>query len=870
VQLLCLAAGAAHAAGTDEFFESKVRPVLAQNCYACHTDTRSGGLRLDSAEAIQKGGKSGPPIVPGKPDESLLIQAIRQTHERLKMPPGRKLKEEEIAAITDWVKSGAVWPAGAPKAPASPPYVITAQQRAFWSFQPVHKPAVPEVKDKAFVRSPIDAFVLSKLEAKGLKPARPADKRVLIRRATLDLTGLPPAPEEVDAFLKDQSADAFAKVVDRLLASPRYGERWGRYWLDVARYSDDKLNSTAEEPYPNAFRYRDWVIQAFNRDMPYDLFVKSQIAGDLLKSDDPLAYQPGLGFYALSPEMQDERVDATTRGFLGLTVACAQCHDHKFDPIPQKDYYSLQGVWSSTELTQVPLAPKDVVEKWDGQKKAIDKLQERLKSFTDEQTDQLGGILAGQTARFLLASRKLAPDTDLDRETLERMTQYLSSSQKEHPFLKRWFELAAKNAPQAEFEAAAREFQAKVEEVNEEKHLVDEKNKIKLGLNPSRNAMSQADLFSLSIEHYNLWRDLFAASQKDAGGARRTPDGVFYYGSGKIDRFLSGEWKRRLESLKSELAELKKALPPQYPFLQTIKDRPNPSDVRLAIRGDVNNRGDLVPRHMPSILCESDPKPFTKGSGRLELAEGIADPQNPLTARVIVNRIWQHHFGRGIVETASNFGANGSRPTHPELLDYLASRLVENKWSIKAVHREIMLSAVYGLSAEEIAANQAVDPDNRMLWRANWQRMDAETLRDALLFVSGNLDLQEGGAPAALDEKNKRRTVYGFVSRRKLDPMLALFDFPNPNSTSEARVVTNVPLQRLFLMNSTFVEEQAAGLANRLSGEDAQRVRQAYRILYGRAPSDEELKLGQAFAQKSGWKEYARVLLNSNEFEWVN
>jgi hypothetical protein len=867
--LLLLAAGLAHGADPDEFFESKVRPVFATNCYTCHTEMHAGGLRLDSAEAVQKGGKSGPPIVAGKADDSLLVQAIRQTHPRLKMPPNGKLKDDEIAAIVAWVNSGAVWPKGAP-AEVKSTYTITPQQRAYWAFQPVHKPTVPAIKNTASARNAIDNFVLAKLEEKGLRPARPAEKRVLIRRATLDLTGLPPTPEEVDAFLADRSPSAFATVVDRLLASPRYGERWGRYWLDVARYSDDKLNSTQEEPYPNAFRYRDWVIQAFNRDMPYDLFVKAQIAGDLLPSDDPLQYQPGLGFYALSPEMQDERVDATTRGFLGLTVACAQCHNHKFDPIPQTDYYSLQGVFSSSELTQVPLAPKGVVAKWDAEKKAIDKVEERLKAFIAAQTDQLGGIFAGQTTRFLLASRQLAPAADLDRETLDRMTAYLANPKKDHPYLKRWFELAAQGAPPADFEAAAREFEAKVEEVNEEKHLVDEKNKIKLGLNPSRNAMSQADLFSLTIDQYNLWRDLFAPSQKDAGGALKTPDGVYYYGAQKIDRFLSGEWKHRLDSLRQEAADLKKALPPQYPFLQTIKDGANPRDIRVAIRGDVNNRGEVAPRHLPSILCAGEPKPFTKGSGRLELAEGIADPANPLTARVIANRIWQHHFGRGIVETASNFGKNGAAPSHPELLDYLAARLVENKWSIKSLHREIMLSAVYALSSEDIPANDAVDADNRLLWRANWQRMDAETLRDSLLFVSGNLDVQAGGPPVALNEKNARRAVYGFVSRRKLDPMLALFDFPNPNSTSEQRVVTNVPLQRLFMMNSSFVEDQAAGLAKRLTGDDPQRVRQAYRILYGRAPSADELQLGLAFVAKSNWNEYARVLLNSNEFEWVN
>src|SRR5215467_5230267 len=402
-----ISCGLAGAADTGEFFETRVRPVFAKNCYACHTDSKMGGLRLDSADSVQQGGKSGPAIIPGKPDESLLIQAIRYSHERLKMPPGGKLKDQEIADITEWVQSGAAWPAGSPaleSKPANTEYVITPQQRAFWSFQPVQKPALPEVKEKALVHSPIDNFVLAKLESQGLKPARPADKRILIRRASLDLIGLPPTPEEVDAFLADQSPGAFAKVVDRLLASTHYGERWGRYWLDVARYSDDKLNSTTEEIHPNAFRYRDWVIQAFNNDMPYDTFVKAQIAGDFLPSDDPLKYRPALGFYSLSPEMQDERVDATTRGFLGLTVVCAQCHNHKFDPIPQKDYYSLQGVFTSSELNKVPLAPKDVVEKWDAEKKTIDKLETKLKDFIAAQNDQLGGILANQTSRFLLAS----------------------------------------------------------------------------------------------------------------------------------------------------------------------------------------------------------------------------------------------------------------------------------------------------------------------------------------------------------------------------------------------------------------------------------------------------------------------------------
>ncbi len=584
--LAALAVTSVRGADQGEFFETKVRPVLAKNCYACHTDSRMGGLRLDSAEGISKGGNSGPAVVPGN-DDSLLLQAIRRTHQRIKMPPSGKLPDSDIAAIAEWVKNGAVWPAGAPAAVKVD--AITAEQRAFWSFLPVRKPAVPKVKDAKWARTDIDRFVLARLEAQGLKPARPADRRILIRRATLDLTGLPPSPEEVDAFLADKAPDAFAKVVDRLLASPRYGERWGRLWLDVARYSDERLNSTDPDPIANAFRYRDWVIHAFNKDMPYDVFVKAQLAGDLMPSADPLEYRAGTGFYAMSPEMQDDRVDATSRGFLGLTVACAQCHYHKFDPIPQADFYSLQGVFSSSQTKQFPLAPKDVVEKWDAQKKALDKQEAALKEFTAAQSDQLAGILAAQTARYLLASRDLAPADDLDHETLDRWKKYLANPKKDHPYLKRWMELAARNASRDEMESAAQEFQAAVESVNEEKHTVDEHNKIRLGLNPDRNAMSQADLESLAIEKYNLWHAVL--------------EGVDHYTGAKLDRFLNGEWKWRLLQLRQAAATLKKELPPQYPFLQSLQDASNPHDIRVAIRGDVNNRGDVAPRHLPSILC---------------------------------------------------------------------------------------------------------------------------------------------------------------------------------------------------------------------------------------------------------------------------
>jgi hypothetical protein len=855
-----LACGCAPAAdNSGEFFESRVRPVLAKNCYACHTNTRMGGLQLDSRENALKGGNSGPAIVPGHADQSLLVQAITQRHEKFKMPPGGKLKPDEISAIEAWINAGAVWPAGTAQ-PAAPGYVITAQQHAYWAFRPVANPAVPKVRHASWAKSPIDHFILAALESRGLEPARPADRADLIRRASFDLTGLPPTPEEVSAFAADKSPDAFAKVVDRLLSSPRYGERWGRYWLDIARYSDDRLNSTQDDPYPNAWRYRDWVIQAFDDDMPYDLFVKAQIAGDLIPTPDRAKLEPGLGFYALSPEFQDDRVDATTRGFLGLTVACAQCHDHKYDPIPTTDYYSLLGVFNNSEVSEYPLAPEDVVKTYNGEaKKAADKEKE-LKEFIDTQSSQLADILATKTARFLLAARQSEVPGGLDHRTLDRWKKYLKDPKKEHPYLKPWFE--AGDNEQALHKAAA-EFQEKVLAINAEKKLIDEKNKITLGLDPSRSDLSNASLLSLERDKYMLWRDLFEAK------------GVLHHGTDEIEEYLSGEWREHLKTLRAEAAELKRVLPAKYPFLHTLRDGQKNKPQHVYLRGDRGNPGDLVEPHFLSILSAGPPAKFQHGSGRLDLAEAIADPGNPVTARVMVNRIWQHHFGYGIVRTPSNFGELGERPTHPELLDYLARRLVENHWSIKAMHREIMLSAAYQLSTDYSAANFAADPDNRLLWRANRQRLDAESLRDALLYVSGNLDLKMGGPPERLDKpENHRRTLYGFISRRRLDPMLALFDFANPNSTSDQRMATNVPLQRLFFMNSALMAEESRTLAGRLKAEpdDSARIRKAYRLLLGREPKAQEMKLGLEFLRDSqeAWPRYTQVLLSSNEFSFVN
>jgi len=845
--LLIAAPFLAHAADP-EFFEMRVRPLLASKCYGCHAEAKSGGLRLDSREGMLEGGASGPAIKPGDPDNSLLIQAIRQTHPRLKMPPGGKLKDEEIAAVATWIKDGVVWPAGPSKAAA---YKITDAQRDFWSFRPVSAPPVPKVRDTRWPKDDVDRFILAKLEEKGLEPTRAADRRTLIRRAYLDLTGLPPSMEEVAAFERDRSADAFAKVVDRLLASPGYGERWGRYWLDIARYSDDKLNSTEDEPYPDSFRYRDWVISAFNSDMPYNQFLRAQIAGDLI--GDPEKYEAGLGFYALSPEQQDDRVDATARGFLGLTVACAQCHDHKFDPIPQSDYYSLLGIFANTSLSEYPLAPKDEVDAYKAAKKRADDKKKEIADYIKRQSDSLAEILAADTAEYMLGT----DDSRLDGETRDRWTKYLTSPDKNHPYLRAWY--AAKTAE--ERTKAAKDFQALVVTVNAEKAVIDDKNHIMVGLNPDRFDLSQANLLSLERDKFVLWEDIFGDK------------GVIHYGDGKIDRFLSGPWKERLTSLRDELSALKKQVPPDYPYLQTIEDKPKLAAQHVWLRGDRNNQGPPSPPHFLSILISGDPKPFTKGAGRLELADAITDPANPLTARVIVNRVWQHHFGQGIVRTPSNFGSQGDRPSNPELLDYLAGDFVRDGWSLKKLHRSIMLSAAYQLGDEPVQKNMTEDPDNRLIWRHDRQRLDAEALRDDLLFASGRLNTTEGGAATKIGEDNTRRTVYCFVSRRKMASDLSLFDFPNPNNTSEQRLATNVAPQRLYFMNNPWVLDQAKAFATRLSGTDDARITQAYGLLFQRIPSAEERRLGLEFlraAGDKGWTEYAQALMTSNEFQFVD
>ena len=937
-----------------EFFEMQIRPLLASKCYSCHTNSAMAALRLDSRSNLLQGGNSGPAIVPGDPEASLLIHAVRHTNEKLQMPfGGKKLLDQEIEDLVFWVKMGAPWPETTGLTAAAHRQ-IGSEERNYWAFRPLAKVSMPESGDQEWAQSPVDHFILARLREEGLSPAKAASKRTLIRRATFDLLGLPPTPEEIEDFVQDPSPAAFSKVVDRLLASPHYGERWGRHWLDVARYAEDDVRGLSQESYPNAFRYRDWVVEALNNDMPYDLFVKAQIAADLLEGEDREELLPGLGFFGLGPWYYDitvprqaraderhDRVDALTRGFLGLTVACARCHDHKFDPISTQDYYALAGVFSSSQYKEYPLVDEKVVAEYHEQEKRIGDLRSRIDEFVRTKSQELGEILARKSSRYLTAAwevfqrekrlgmipgtkpgeassggaseeeiaenreatprevvQVVADENRLDAGILQGWVDYLASRQKNHPYLKVFYSLRESGGGLEKVREVADQFQATLLFVIEEKNALEERNRRILERNkPPENArmtslpngFSTYEEFcpgcnvvveSLERDRFVLWSDLFQQNHRRLDGTWNKGGALHF--ENRLDRFLGEEWRSHLESLRARLESLEKALPERYAYLHGLSESIRPADLKLNIRGSPFDLGEAVPRHFLEVLSPGKPELFRQGSGRLQVAEAIAG--QPLTVRVIVNRIWAHHFGRPLVSTLSNFGLMGERPSHPQLLEYLASRLVEKQWSLKSLHREIMLSAVYQLSSDSVEENAAVDSDNHLFWRANRRRLDVEALRDSLLFVSGNLDTRRGGPSAELDLENTRRSLYGTVSRFQLNQLLTLFDFPAPGISSAGRNVTHVPLQKLFFLNSDLMMKLRRVLYVRLKdhapANEAAMIQRAYQLLFGRSAEESEVRLAVGFLTDSRasrppepappWEQYLQVLLSSNEFLFVD
>ena len=903
----------AAAAQTPEFFEARVRPILAAACYECHAEDAKGDLRVDSRDALLRGGESGPAIVPGNPDQSLLVQAVRQADPAApRMPKGKsKLKPEDIEVLVEWVRAGAQWPASAaaPAAPAATPRVmeITPAHRTFWSIQPLARRAVPVVKSTGWPKTDIDRFVLARLEKDGLKPVAPADKLALIRRTTLDLTGVPPTPEEVEAFLKDHSPAAFSRVVDRLLASPRYGETWGRMWLDVARYGEDDYRSLDPEgrgynPYPHAYLYRDWVIKAFNSDLPYDQFVKAQLAADLMGEAQRVRHVPALGFLGLGPWYYDngaveitraderhDRVDAVSRGFLGLTVGCARCHDHKYDPIPTTDYYAMAGVFLNTEYHEYPQAPKAVVDDFKAQEKKIEKKQELLGQYLQNESQQLAETLAFQASKYMTAAwrvtgepkdekAKVVEAQKLDHELFDRWLRFLEKPPTFYPFLKPWQEMLKSGGTEGDAKRLAGEFQDLVidvllarREVKIENDIIVAKalpgTKPKERLNKPNAFVTNDDfcpgcgleLKTMPIDRMSLWTDVFSrdleATDNSMPGVASKPGLLAFRGWG-LERQLGPDRRALIQGLRDDIAAMEKALPEPYPYVHGVHDMPTPANLKVAIRGSAYRSGPEVPRGFLSVLGTPERQTFSKGSGRLELAEAIV--RQPITARVIVNRIWKGHFGTGLVDTPSNFGWNGERPSHPELLDYLAQYFIDHGMSIKALHREILRSAVYQLSTAHDAASFDKDAGNRLYWRSNRARLSAEQLRDSVLFVAGSLENTMGGPSTTLTPLSGRRTIYGKISRYRLDDFLQLFDFPSPMQSAEKRFNTNVPLQRLFLMNSDFMQQQAERIADRVNAEvtDAARIRKAYRLVFGRTPTAAELQAGLEFLDAEPMRQY--------------
>lgn len=946
-----------------EFFERSIRPVLVESCQQCHGPLKQkAGLRLDSREALIKGGETGAAIIPGDPEKSLLIRAISYTDQDLQMPPAAKLSNAQIADLTEWIRQGAPWPEASSDAAAS-----SDLRAGFWAFQPITRTDAPTVKNNVWVKTPVDAFILAKLESKNLSPAPPTDKGTLLRRVTYDLIGLPPTPEEVDAFLSDESPEAFENVVERLLASPHFGERWARHWLDVVAYAETDGHEYDVEK-PNAWRYRDYVVRALNDDLPYDRFMTEHFAGDQIDcrlGSDGQQNEAilGTGFYYLgevlnSPvdsdqalaDRTDRQIDVISKAFLGLTVSCARCHYHKSDPISQEDYYALAGILRSSRVRQASidsperaafqrlraaqiLANDAELGEWRCRAEA----EAAAASVTEAETtahypgasedpgvkiyEDFDGALkhdwktAGAAFENGVGPKPVSEFQMMRGNKLARDggRGYLSSgrvSDRQHgmmispifvsskPFIH--FRVAGsgtiKIASDESYDiptvrvTSGERFEWKTVAV---KAFIGKFNYIELSdLNDGASLVLDSIVFS------------DAPKSPDFLTPNPLPENINPAKFKTAEEFSDHPEHQELSELMARRERLEAGLQANSFGLSAMDD--TITDAHLFIRGNHKTPGEAIPRRFLEVIAGTEQPRIEKGSGRLELARRMTDPTNPLPARVMANRIWLHLFGRGIVRTPDNFGAGGFRPTHPELLDFLASEFVESGWSVKHLIRMILLSNAYQMSSRPVAEAEVADASNDLFHRQNLRRLEAEAIRDAILAVSGRLDLSVGGPGVPpyltpyMDGRGKpaesgpldgsgRRSIYLAVRRNFINPMFLAFDYPTPVSPMGMRGSSTVPAQALVLMNNPFVVEQAGLWGGRIfenaEATDKTKIEAMYLSAFGRTPTPEELSAALEFiesqkpaavagesdaALRKPWTDLAHALFNVAEFIYVN
>jgi hypothetical protein len=924
-----------------DFFEKKIRPVLSKSCYSCHSAEASklrAELFVDTREGLLRGGTSGAAIVPGKPDKSLLFKSIAGLEKDLQMPPkGEPLSEDQIEDFRRWITMGAPDPreAKAGTVAAAGMKVDMAKAREHWAYKPVANPAPPKVSDsKHWAQTPVDNFVLAMLKEKGLEPSPKTDKRTLLRRVSYDLIGLPPTAEEVDAFLADKSADALTKVVDRLLASPHYGERWGRHWLDIARYADttgDRQNGGRRNPlFPYAHTYRDYVIEAFNRDLPYDQFIVQQIAADRLpEAEKDKKILAAMGFLTVGKRFMgnendviDDRIDVVTKGLMGITASCARCHDHKFDPVPTKDYYSLHGVFSSSQepkdgplLVNPEANPsyKDFIA-------AIADIDKDVEKFHDSEATRFVAGMLRKSSGYILAVHDAAKDKErqnsfrlvarkrgLEAELAEFWNDTLKSlAKKSDPVFGPLFKLAALS--ENDFAAKSSEVLADLAKADPEKinptiakALVAQKPKSFKEVAEVYEQVFGKLADALKVEEYTPLRqarnrriETDKLGNKLADASLESLRKYFFSDNSPVapevrsmERYNGVQFRNAENTIRSKQAVLQMTHPGSPARAMVMEDLPKARDSRVMLRGEPRNFGPVAPRQFLEILSGENRTPFKDGSGRLELAKNIASRDNPLTARVFVNRVWQWHFGQAIVRTPSDFGMRAETPTHPALLDYLASYFMDNGWSVKKLHKLIILSSVYQQDSKSTKKGMEVDPTNQWLWRFNIQRLDFEAIRDTLLTLGGQLDDTMGGpavniahSPRPNNNANRymadlssmpsnpnRRTVYAMIDRATVPDMFNTFDFANPDMTTGERIMTTVPQQALFMMNSPFVAEQARKLVAsqnfHAANQNEDKVKFLYRTILQRQPSAQEIKMSLSYLESQTGGDGALLLPES-------